>query len=376
MRRAGEDRARAVVHQHEVRDIDRQRLSLDEGMARLEPGVEAHLVGRLDRFFRGTDAVAFADEVLQSGIVRREYLRQRVMRRERAEARAVERVGPRREDFELAVVARRVLEFEEDARAFRTADPVLLHQPDLFRPALQRVEAFEEFVGEVGDLQEPLRQLTPLDGGARAPATAVDHLLVREHGVVDRVPVHHALLAADETRVEHVEEERLFVAVIFGVAGRELAGPVDGEADGLELLAHRRDVVVGPALRMDVLLHRRVFGRHAEGVPAHRVKHVETARLPVARDHVAHGVIADMTHVDAPRRIGEHLQNIIFGPAVSAVAGQEVAALFPELLPFRLDRTGIVSCGHCRSVASRGREAPFEGNRQSGLTFVPSPRSC
>src|SRR5690606_30251547 len=100
VRGAGEDRAGAIFHQHEIRDIDRQRLALDEGMTRLEAGVEAHLLRRLDRLFGGADAVAFADEVLERRIVLRERLRQRMMRRERAEARAEKRVGPRREDFE------------------------------------------------------------------------------------------------------------------------------------------------------------------------------------------------------------------------------------------------------------------------------------
>ena len=78
---------------------------------------------------------------------------------------------------------------------------LLLHQPHLLRPALERVERVEQLLRVVGDLEEPLRQLALLDQRARAPAAAVDHLLVGEHGLVDRVPVDLRLLALDQARL-------------------------------------------------------------------------------------------------------------------------------------------------------------------------------
>src|SRR3546814_8354566 len=67
---------------------------------------------------------------------------------------------------------------------------------------------FEQLVGKVGDLQKPLRQFLLFDQRARSPAAAVDHLLVGEHGPVDRVPVDVAFLAGDEAGGEQVEEQR------------------------------------------------------------------------------------------------------------------------------------------------------------------------
>ena len=132
---------------------------------------------------------------------------------------------------------------------------------------------------EFGDLEEPLRQLALLDQRARAPAAAVDHLLVGEHGLVDRVPVHLRLLALDQAGAQKIEEHLLLVLVIGRIAGRDLAAPVERQPHGLELLLHRRDVVVGPRLGMDLALHGGVLGRHAEGVPAHRMQHAK----PIAR---------------------------------------------------------------------------------------------
>ena len=67
---------------------------------------------------------------------------QRMVGRDRHEAGAEQRVGPRRVDLELALAVRRGrrVEREADQQALGAADPVLLHQPDLFRPAVERVE--------------------------------------------------------------------------------------------------------------------------------------------------------------------------------------------------------------------------------------------
>ena len=93
---------------------------------------------------------------------------------------------------------------------------------------------------------------------------------------------------------------------------------------------------------MDLVLHRGVLGRHAEGVPAHRMQHVEAPRPLVARDHVAHRIIAHMAHMDAARRIGKHLQHVIFRPRI-VVAGAEHRRLVPDLLPFGFRFAGVVA---------------------------------
>ena len=85
-----------------------------------------------------------------------------------------------------------------NAGALGLADPVCLHQANFLRPVVQRFQAFQKLVGKGGDLEEPLGQLALFDGGAGAPALAVDHLLIGKDGVVDRVPVDLAGLAISE----------------------------------------------------------------------------------------------------------------------------------------------------------------------------------
>ena len=95
---------------------------------------------------------------------------------------------------------------------------------------------------------------------------------------------------------------------------------------------------------MHLVLHGGVLGRHAEGVPAHRMHDVEAARAHEAGEHVAHRVVAHMAHVDAPRRIGEHLQHVIFGARILR-RRLEQPPLVPQGLPARLDDPRIVAFG-------------------------------
>ena len=269
--------------------------------------------------------------------------RQRMIRRESQEARAEQRVRARGEHLDDVVMLRRILgDLEAHQQALRTADPVRLHQPHLVRPAVEGVERVEQVLGVVGDLEQPFGLLALLDQRARAPAPAVDHLLVGEHGLVDRIPIHLALLAVDEPGGEEIEKQPLLLVIVVGVAGRELATPVEREAHALQLRAHGGDVVVGPFGGMDAALDRRVLRRQAERVPAHRVQDVMAFGAHGAGNHVAHRIVPDVPHMDAPRRVGEHLEHVIFRARIVLVRVKQ-AALLPGLLPARLGFRRIVT---------------------------------
>ena len=123
------------------------------------------------------------------GSFRAELGGERMLGRDRHEAGAEDRVGPGGEDLRAA---RRPARSRCEApcagpRAGRSSSPASAGPCRASAPASS--SAVEQLVGEVGDAEEPLGQLAPLDRRARAPALAVDHLLVGEHGLVDRVPV-------------------------------------------------------------------------------------------------------------------------------------------------------------------------------------------
>ena len=104
---------------------------------------------------------------------------------------------------------------------------------------------------------------------------------------------------------------------------------------------------------MDAAPHGGTLGRQAERVPAHRVEHVEALRALEPGHHVAKRIVAHMAHMDAPRRIGEHLEHVVFGPRAVDLGAEDLA-----LLP---DRSAICSRSHERDsgtcLVSSGADA-------------------
>jgi hypothetical protein len=103
----------------------------------------------------------------------------------------------------------------------------------------------EEFVSIGGNLEEPLLEVADLDRRAAAPAPAVHHLLVGQHGIAARAPVHGRTAAIREAALEHADEQPLVPFVVLGVAGGELALPGVADAEALQLAFHVRDVAAG-----------------------------------------------------------------------------------------------------------------------------------
>ncbi|MND77976.1 hypothetical protein D3C80_696800 [compost metagenome] len=313
--RHGHYRAIAVVHQHVVGDPYRQLLAGQRVLDEQRSGQALLLLGG-DVGFGDAAALAFVDEGLQlGGLVGGQLLHreagQRVFGGDGHIGGAQQGVGAGGEDLQRAVLADAGLVVgEADFHAAGLADPVALHGLDLFRPAVQVVEATQEFIRVGGDLEVVHRDLALLHQRAGAPATAVDDLLVGEDRLVRRVPVDGTVLAVDHALLEQPGEQPLFPAVVIGLAGGDFARPVDGQAQAVELGLHVGDVLVGPLGGRDVVLHRGVFRRHAEGVPAHGLQHVLALHALVAGDHVADGVVAHVAHVQLAARVGEHRQAI------------------------------------------------------------------
>ena len=277
---------------------------------------------------------------------------------ERGKAGTEQRIGAGGEHIKVRVGTGNL---EGKAQPLRSADPVFLHQPDLFGPILQPVQPGDQIIGEIGDAHEPLAQPPPLDDGAGTPAAAIDDLFIGENGHVDRIPIDRRFLAIDQPGSEHIEEQRLFLAIIIRLAGRQLAAPVKGKAQSLQLCPHGGDIGARPVARMHAALHRGIFGRHPERIPPHRMQHFKTLGAAGAGDDIAHGVIADMAHVDAPRWIGKHLKHIGLGLG-RCVIGAKAVRCVPCGLPARFGARVVEFLGHAERLsrytaigADRGR---------------------
>ena len=106
MRRTAENGAGAVVHQNEIRYVDRQLPGRIEWMHSLDTGVEAEFLGLVDFRLGGSHAVALLDEGGELRVFCRRGLCQRMIRRQRHELGAEQGVRPRGENFQFALFVR------------------------------------------------------------------------------------------------------------------------------------------------------------------------------------------------------------------------------------------------------------------------------
>ena len=195
MRGAAKDGASAIVHQHEVRDIDRQMPACIERMFDGQACIKPPLFSGFNVGSSRSALATFLDKRLQIGGIGGQLLRDGVVCGNGNKACAEHRIRPRCKHVDAAIPPG---ETEGAFQALRFADPVFLHQPHLVRPLVKRTKASEQFICKVGDFEEPLAQLAAFNWRAGAPALAVDDLFIGEHGHVNRVPVYRRFFAIDQ----------------------------------------------------------------------------------------------------------------------------------------------------------------------------------
>ncbi len=307
-------------------------------------------------------------------------------------------IGTGGEDGELHVA---VLHREHDLCTFGTTNPVLLSLLDGVAP-LDSLQSVEQTLGVSGSTQAPLLHLLLDDRIATTLAHAVHNLVVGKYRTQAWAPVHHRLAEVSdavvhqyllllhvvvavpllcgevkllvlshvevgrtlllevldelldrlrllasvaEEGVEHLLESPLSPMVILGVAGANLAVPVEREADLVELLTVAVDVGNGSYLRMLTCLDGILLGGQSVGVVTHGVEHVEATLALVAGIYVAGDVAQGVTHVQAgSRRVGEHVEHIVL-LAAGVLRHLVGLLLHPRLLPLFLNFSEIVV--HC-----------------------------
>ena len=126
-------------------------------------------------------------------------------------------VGPRGEDAQGEPGA--AGDGKVELRALAAADPVALHGHDPLGPAGQAIAPRQQFLGVGGDLEIPAVDLPGHDLGVAAPAAAVLDLLVGQHGLAGRAPVHRGALAVGEAPLQHPDEDELLPPVVLRIAG-------------------------------------------------------------------------------------------------------------------------------------------------------------
>ncbi len=267
---------------------------------------------------------------------------------EHTECHAEDGVGTGGEDLEALV---HLVDGDPKAGPFGAADPVALHGPHPVRPIVERVEVVEKPVGVLGDLEEPLRE-TSLLHHCPAPLTrAIDHLFVGEHGLVPGAPVDRGGGLVRQPAVEQLQEEPLVPAVEGRVMTGQLPAPVEGGAELAEVHLHPCYLVLDTGAGRDPGLDGPILGRKAEAVPPHRAEHVVALHHLVPRHQVDVRVVADVTDMQLPRRIGVHGHVVELGHG-GVLGDPEDRLGLPTALPFGLYRLVVVrhECHQGRSV--------------------------
>ena len=239
-----------------------------------------------------------------------------------------------------------VLNLKGHFRTGGTADPVLLHQLYLFRPARHFVQVLQQTIRIIGNLQIPLRQALLCHRCVAALTAAVHYLLVRQYGLAARTPVYRIVLLVCQSLVIELDENPLHPLVILFLASGNFPVPVVAEAQALQLTVHFRNVAVRPNCRMNIILNSRVFCRQSEGVPSHRMQNIVSLQSLETCNYVSDGVVPHMSHVQLTGRIRKHFQNVIL-LFVVILHGLERIFFFPYVLPLLFNFCEIVLFLHC-----------------------------
>ena len=342
----GHDRAGAVVGQHVVGGVHRD-LRAGDRVGRVHAQEHAGLgtVGGQPVDVAGLAHLGQVRVVRRSLLVGDQVTGQRGVGRDHHERRAEQRVRPGGVHRHVVVT----LDGERHVGALGPADPVALGGDHPLRPRRRQVvQAVQQLLGVVGDLEVPLGQLALGDLGAAALAVSVDDLLVGQHRLVVGTPVDRALLPVGQTPLVELQEQPLRPAVVLRVAGVEGTGPVEARPEALAAVHLGGDVGVGEGRGVLVTLDGGVLGVQAEGVEPHRVQHLVATLPPVARDHVVQGEHLGVAHVQVTRRVGEHRQRVALlacARAHDVVARLEGLQVLPDPVPLLLDRRDVVRRG-------------------------------
>ena len=338
--RDGHDCAGAVAHQNVVGDPDR----------------DWHVIGRVDSERTGEDARLGSLRVdsldlrcllgpahigFHFGLpVRRgQCLDERVLRRQDHERRAEQGVRAGGEDADggphpcPSPNSGGGVQWKRHLGALAAADPLPLHLFDALGP-VDGIEIGQEAVGVGRDLQVPLRHGTLLDRRSTAPAATFLDLFVSQAGLTGRAPVDRGAGAIGQPAPVEEEEDPLRPAVIIRQAGVDLPIPVIAGANALQ-----RALIAGGELRYHLSgiaaeANRLVFGRLAEGVPAHRVQDVEAGHALETAEGVSGDVVLQVPDVETRAGgVREELQTVELRLS-GMVRGAESALRLPPALPF------------------------------------------
>src|SRR3989344_5787950 len=222
--------------------------------------------------------------------------------------------------------------FEFYLRPLAFADPVALAFLDFLRP-VKLVEPREQFFRVIGYRELPLFHLALFHRAVTSLAAAIPNLLIGEHGLVFRAPIHWRFRLVRQTFFEKLRKNPLVPFVILWITGHDFAREIKRRAHARNLFFHIGNVRTRPFPGVQAALDRRVLGRQAKGVKTDRIQNVFATHAHEARENIRHGKGIPMPDVQIAGRIGKLDESVIIFFSRNAVARQIELGLLPNRLP-------------------------------------------
>ena len=164
---------------------------------------------------------------------------------------------------------------EINLRTGRPADPVFLLGFDTFN-IIYLVQIVNQPLGVFGDFQHPLAFGAAHNLRTAALTNALYNFLIGEHALTGCAPVDRHFLFIRQPLFIKLEENPLRPFIVSRVRSADFTRPVKGQPKRLQLALKPGNIPLGNDCRMDMVFNRKIFGRQAERIPTHRIKHIIT----------------------------------------------------------------------------------------------------
>ena len=202
-------------------------------MGGTQASIHAELLGLRHVGFGDRCLLAGGDEFGEFSIVLSQRQRNGMFCGQTDVGHTVERIGPGGVDLNAIEIGNGFIQSKRQLHAAAFSNPVSLHGAHGLGPAVQRVQALQQFFGIGSNANKPLRDLAPLDHGARAPAATIDDLFIGQHGLVYGIPVHRGHFFVDEAPLVELGKKPLLPLIVLRVAGGDFPVPIIGIAQSL-----------------------------------------------------------------------------------------------------------------------------------------------
>ena len=335
------DRAGTVTHHDVVGDEDRDFLAVcgvDRGQTfDADTGLVLDKLGTL-KFGLLCAFFLVCVQRVDVGDLCRILFDDRMLGRDDHESNAEHRVGTGGIDTQVIVGT---ADGEVCKCAFGTADPVFLLELDVGQ-IVYFIQTEQQLVCIFGDAQIPdvLGLLNDI-GMADIALTALG-VFVGKNDLTGGAVVDERGCTEDQTFVEHLAEDPLGPLVVALFGGIDNAGPVEGEADALQLRSEVCDVGIGDHTGMGVGFDGIVFRRQTVCVKADGEQNVVTLHAALSGNDFQAGVSLDVTDVHTCTggiREFDQTVELLLGMVLGCV---EDTGVFPLVLPLFLNIQKIV----------------------------------